>query len=236
MRLQKYMAKCGVASRRKSETMISDGLVQVNNKVVEQLGYIVDPQNDIVKVNGQVIKMETKKIYIMLNKPQGYVTSLKDEKNRKVVTDLIEGIEERIYPVGRLDMDTTGLLLLTNDGDLAFKLTHPSREIYKTYIAHVEGVPTVENLDRFRRGLEIDGKLTSRSKVKILKQSRVDSILEISIYEGRNRQVRKMCLAIGHPVKNLKRVTVGQIELKSLNIGQWRHLNNKEINYLNSLS
>lgn len=229
------MAKCGVASRRKSEIMISDGLVQVNGKVIQELGYIIDPEKDLIKVKGKIIRIEEKKVYLMLNKPSGYVTSLKDEKNRRVVTDLIKGVEERIYPVGRLDMNTTGLLLLTNDGDLAFKLTHPSSEIFKTYIAEVDGVPSKENQEKFREGLEIDGRLTSKSKIKVIKKTKFGSALEISIYEGRNRQVRKMCSAIGHPVNKLKRVSIGDLELENLELGKWRSLSNDEIKYLKGL-
>ncbi|MGN9164120.1 pseudouridine synthase [Tissierellaceae bacterium HCP3S3_D8] len=235
MRLQKYMAKCGVASRRKSEEIISKGLVKVNGKIVDELGVQIDPTKDVVEVDGKTIKLETNKIYIMVNKPVGYVTTLKDEKDRKVVTDLIEGVRERIYPVGRLDIDTTGLLILTNDGDLTFKLTHPSNEVFKRYIAIVEGVPTKYELDRFRNGLVIDGRKTSKANIKVAKRYDDESILDISIYEGRNRQVKKMCEKINHPVKKLKRISIGEIELGGLDIGNWRYLNQEEIDYLKLL-
>lgn len=235
MRLQKYMAKAGVASRRKSEELISQGLVKVNGKIIEEQGYLVDPDKDIVKVDGKTIRLEKNKIYIMINKPVGYVTTLKDEKNRKIVTDLIDGVEERIYPVGRLDIDTSGLLLLTNDGDLTQKLTHPSNEIVKRYIAVVQGVPNRSELQRFRYGIKIDGRKTAPATIKIAKRYEDESILDISIYEGRNRQVKKMCEAINHPVKKLKRVSIGQIELGGLEIGNWRYLNEEELDYLNSL-
>lgn len=235
MRLQKYMAKCGVASRRKSEELISQGLVEVNGKTIIEPGFVVNPAKDEVRVNEKLIKIEKNKVYIMLNKPVGYVTTLKDEKNRKVVIDLIEGINERIYPVGRLDIDTSGLLILTNDGDITQKLTHPSNKVVKRYIAVVEGVPNKNELHRFRNGLTIDGKITSPANVKIVKRFENESILDIRIHEGRNRQVKKMCEAINHPVKKLKRVAIGEIEIGGLEIGNWRHLNQEELDYLKNL-
>lgn len=235
MRLQKYMAKCGVASRRKSEELISQGLVQVNGKIIVEPGFIVDPVKDIVKVDHKTIKLESNMVYIMINKPVGFVTTLKDEKDRNVVTDIIEGVKERIYPVGRLDIDTSGLLLLTNDGDLTQKLTHPSNKIVKRYIAVVEGVPNRIELERFRNGINIDGKKTAKAFVKIAKRYEVDSILDIRIHEGRNRQVKKMCEAINHPVKKLKRVSIGEIEIGGLEIGNWRYLEQEEIDYLKNL-
>lgn len=235
MRLQKFMALCGVASRRKSEEIILQGRVKVNNKIIDTLGTTINPDKDIVTVDDKKIRMETKKVYIMLNKPIGYVTTLKDEKNRKVVTDLIEGVRERIYPVGRLDTDTTGLLLLTNDGDIAYKLTHPSNNIKKRYIAIVEGVPNKRELEKFRRGIVIDGRPTAPAKIKIVKRYEDESILDIEISEGRNRQIKKMCEAINHPVKKLKRISIGEIELGGLDIGNWRFLNDEELKYLKSL-
>lgn len=235
MRLQKYMALCGVASRRKSEEIIGEGRVKVNNVVITELGTIIDPSKDKVLVDDKRIKLESNMVYIMLNKPIGYVSSLSDEKGRKVVTDLIEGVKERIYPVGRLDADTTGLILLTNDGELAFKLTHPSKRVDKKYIAIVEGVPNKKELELLRNGVFIDGKKTSPAEVKVAKRFDEDSILDIVIHEGRNRQVKKMCEAVNHPVKKLKRVSIGEIELGGLNIGNWRFLNDEEVNYLKSL-
>ncbi len=234
MRLQKYMAMCGVASRRASEELIKNGLVSVNGKTVTEMGYMVKPK-DKVMVNGKNISMEKKKIYIMVNKPIGVITSVKDEKGRVGVTDLIDGVSERIYPVGRLDVDTTGLVLLTNDGELAFKLTHPSKKVYKRYIAIVEGVPNKIELEKFRKGIKIDGKVTAKANVKILKNFGDDSILDIEIYEGRNRQVKRMCEAINHPVKKLKRIAFGELELGGLDTGNWRYLNDEEMEYIKSL-
>jgi len=235
MRLQKYISLCGVTSRRKAEKLILEGKVKVNDKVVNELGTVIDIDKDKVKVNDKLIKPERNKVYIMLNKPIGYVTTLKDEQNRKIVTDLIEGVKERIYPVGRLDADTTGLLLLTNDGDITYKLTHPSNEVPKRYIAIVEGVPNKLELERFRKGLKIDGRYTSKAKIKIIRRYEDESILDITIHEGRNRQVKKMCEAINHPVKKLKRIAIGELELGGLNLGEWRYLEDDEIEYLKNL-
>ena len=235
MRIQKFMAKCGVASRRKSEELIRQGLVEVNGQVITEPGLKIDPDKDLVKVNNKKIKLESKKVYIMLNKPLGYVTSLKDEKNRRVVTDLIDGVRERIYLVVRLDIDTSGLLLLTNVADLTYRLTHPSNEVVKRYIAVVEGVPNKRELESFRQGLLIDGKKTAKAYIKILRSFEDESILDIRIHEGRNRQVRKMCEAINHPVKKLKRVAIGELELGDLHVGNWRFLTEEEIAHLKSL-
>ena len=235
VRLQKYMAKCGVASRRKSEKIILEGRVTVNGLVVKELGTIIDPNKDIVKVDNKEIQIEKNKVYIMLNKPEGYVTTLKDKHSDKIVLDLIKSIEERIFPVGRLDLDTSGLLLMTNDGDLAYKLTHPSHEVPKKYIALVEGVPNNKKLNRFRKGLKIDGRVTAEAYVKIVKRYKDSSVLEISIHEGRNRQVRKMCEYIKHPVIKLKRVAIGELNLDNLEIGKWRYLTEKEVKYLKKL-
>jgi len=235
MRLQKYMALSGVASRRKSEELITEGRVKVNNKIVTTLGTIVDLDKDKIYVDNKLIKKENRKIYIIVNKPLGYISSVKDEKDRKVVNDLIEGVKERIYPIGRLDADTTGLLLLTNDGDMSYKLTHPSNHVVKKYIAIVEGVPNKIELDRFRNGMMLEGKKTAKAKMKISKRFDTDSILEIEIFEGRNRQIKKMCEAINHPVKKLKRISIGEIDLGDLRIGNWRYLNDEEVEYLNSL-
>lgn len=235
MRLQKFMAHSGIASRRKSEKLIQEGRVRVNGKTITKLGSKVDPSKDKVYVDDQPISLESNKVYIMLNKPTGYVTTLSDEKDRRIVTDLISNIKERIYPVGRLDMDTSGLLLMTNDGDLTHKLTHPSYEITKRYIARVKGIPSKKDLKEFREGLIIDNKLTSPAKIKIVKKFKSESILDISIYEGRNRQVRKMCEKINHPVRELERISIGRLRLANLPLGKWRYLDSKEVNYLKSL-
>ncbi|QIB26042.1 pseudouridine synthase [Caloranaerobacter azorensis] len=235
MRLQKYLAMCGIASRRKSEALILQGRVKVNGKVIDELGYKIDPDTDIVLFdNKRVIKKENY-IYIALNKPEGYITTVKDQFNRPTVLDLVKNINERIYPVGRLDYDTSGLIFLTNDGDLTYRLTHPKHEVEKVYIAKIKGIPTEEELNKFRNGLKIDDYITSKAKIEVLKKYNNYSIVKITIHEGKNRQVRKMCEKINHPVISLKRVDIGKINLGNLKKGNWRYLSKKEIEYLKSL-
>lgn len=235
MRLQKYMAKCGVASRRKSEEIIESGAVKVNGKTIRKQGVKIDPKKDKVEVRGKKIELEERKVYLLLNKPKGYVTTMDDEKDRNIVMDLIKGVEERIYPVGRLDMDTSGLLLFTNDGEVTNKITHPSYEIAKKYLAIVEGKPNEEELNHFREGIVLDGRKTSPASIKVLESYNNQSKLEVEIIEGRNRQVRRMFSAIGHSVIELERVSIGEIKLGDLKLGSWRHLNTKEKNYILSL-
>ncbi len=235
MRLQKYIAKSGLTSRRKAEELILQGRVKVNGQVVNKLGKKVEPEKDVVMVDNKVVELENKKVYIMLNKPTGYVTTLKDKYSDKIVLDLIKGVRERIFPIGRLDKDTTGLLLLTNDGDLAFKLTHPSYQVWKEYIATVKGIPDDKKIQKLRDGIIIDRRKTSPAYVDILRKEKDSAVLRIKIYEGRNRQVRKMCKSIGHPVIKLKRVAIGHIKLGNLPIGRWRYLNEKEIEYLKKI-
>lgn len=232
MRLQKYMARSGVASRRKSEEIILAGRVKVNNEVVKELGTRIDKYEDLVMVDDRIIELEEDKVYIILNKPVGYMTTLKDRFSDKKVIDLIEGVDERIYPVGRLDEDTEGLLILTNDGDLTFKLTHPSYEVNKRYIAHVEGLPKEESLEKLRRGIPMDGSITSPARVDLIRVGKGSAFLEIEIHEGKNRQVRRMCQYIGHPVIDLKRISLDRLVLGDLEIGQWRHLTSEEVGFL----
>ncbi|SCL82531.1 MULTISPECIES: pseudouridine synthase [Tissierellales] len=234
MRLQKYLASCGVASRRKSEELIGEGRIKVNDRIIKEQGFIVN-KGDIVKFDNKIVQIEDKKVYILLNKPVGYVTTVKDQFRRKKVIDLIQGIDERIYPVGRLDYDTSGLLLLTNDGDLAFKITHPSFHIDKTYMAKVKGIPNEMELNDFRNGLKIDGYVTSKSEIRILEKNKNTSLLEIKIHEGKNRQIRKMCDMINHPVMELKRIALGNIKLGKLKTGKWRNLNKNEIEYIKNI-
>ncbi|MDO6354454.1 MULTISPECIES: pseudouridine synthase [unclassified Caloramator] len=232
-RIQKYIARCGVTSRRKAEELIKQGKVKVNGELIKDI-ILVDPERDIVEVNGKIIKPEEKKVYIMLNKPIGYVTTVKDEKGRRTVLDLID-VKERIYPVGRLDYDTSGLLILTNDGDFAYKLMHPSKEVDKVYIAEVEGIPTEKELEMFRNGLKIEDYITSKAKIEILKIIDKNALVRIVIHEGKNRQVRKMCEKIGHKVLKLKRVQIGKIKLGSLEVGKWRYLKKEEIEWVKRL-
>lgn len=233
IRLQKYMAECGIASRRTCEIIIADGRVTVNGKQISELGTKVDPDYDTVCVDGKKIKKSIKKYYIMLNKPTGYITTANDQFGRKTVLDLVSAdISDRLYPVGRLDYDTEGLLFLTNDGDFAQKLTHPSKETEKTYIATVEGTVLEKDARVLSKGVIIDGKKTAPAKVSLSHKPNNTTEITITIHEGRNRQVRKMCSAIGHEVIHLKRVAVGDIILGNLPKGKWRHLNPVEINKL----
>lgn len=231
-RLQKYIASCGVSSRRKAEELILDGKVKVNGVLINTLGTKIDEEKDIVSVNGIIIRKTQEYIYIKLNKPNGYVTTVKDQFNRQTVIDLIN-IKERIYPIGRLDYNTSGLLLLTNNGDLANKLMHPKYNIYKTYIAEVEGSISEESINKLKTGVIIDETYkTAPAKVKLLNTINNFSKVQISIYEGKNRQIRKMFNAVGHEVKALKRISFGKIELGSLKTGEWVYLNQDEIKYL----
>ena len=229
MRLQKYMALCGVASRRAAEDMITAGKVCVNGKTVTELGTKIDAETDAVTVNGKAIIPPKQNVYVMLNKPKGYVTTAKDNFNRKTVPDLIPEELGRVFPVGRLDYDSEGLLLLTNDGDLTSRLTHPSHEITKSYLVLVAGVPSEEALTALRSGVIIDGRKTMPAKAELKRTEAEKSVLRITISEGRNRQVRKMCASVGHEVLRLRRVAEGPLSLGDLKSGAWRYLTEKEI-------
>lgn len=230
MRIQKYMAQCGVASRRKSEELIQKGLVMVNGITIHEPGFPVEPEQDEIIVAGTRLSTAVK-IYVMINKPKGVLSTSEDTHGRQRVLDLVP-IKERLYTVGRLDMDTEGLLLLTNDGDLTFRLTHPSHEFVKTYIGLVKGCPDNSCLEAFRHGIDIEDYHTAPAAIKVLKVNRQTSLLEMRIHEGKKRQIRKMCAAIGHPVIDLKRVAVGELTLGKLKPGEWRYLNHDEITYL----
>ena len=237
MRINKYIASCGVASRRKAEELINEGRVKVNGKIINELSFQVDENNDRVEVDEKLIGLEERLVYIMLNKPEGYVTTVKDQFDRKSVIDLVKDVGERVYPIGRLDYETSGLLLLTNDGDLTYKLTHPKHEVDKTYIATLKGIPTLNEMKNFENGLYIEDYKTAPAKIKILKKNEEKNycVCEIKIHEGRNRQVRKMCRAINHPVMNLRRKAMGKIVLKDVEIGQYRYLTQEEIDYLKTV-
>ncbi len=230
-RLQKYIARCGITSRRKAEELIVNGKVKVNGIVVSELGTKIDADIDSVTVDNNKISESNQLIYIKLYKPEGYVTTVKDQFGRKTVLDLIE-IKERIYPIGRLDYNTSGLLLLTNDGDLANKLMHPKYHIYKTYVAEVDGRINDEEINKLKTGVIIEDYKTAPARVRLLNSSKNTSTVEISIYEGKNRQVRKMLDAVGHKVLTLKRVSMGQITLDNLKPGSWTYLNEDEIKFL----
>lgn len=236
-RLQKIIAQAGVASRRDAEELIKAGRVTVNGKIVTELGTKVDPKRDRVAVDKKLIKAE-KYLYILLYKPKGVITALEDPQGRKTVADLVADIPERIYPVGRLDYNTEGLLIMTNDGDLTNALTHPRHEITKTYLAKVHGYPPEEKLDKLRIGIKLEDGVTAPAKVNIvaIDQEKELTTLEIVIYEGKNRQIRRMCEAIGHPVKNLKRVKISFLTLEGLRRGQYRHLLASEVEELKNPS
>ena len=234
IRLNKYMADCGVDSRRNCDKIILEGRVKVNNKLVNELGFMVNEDNDTVKVDGRKIVLKTKNVYIMLHKPKGYVTTVKDEKERKTVMELVD-VKLRVYPVGRLDYDTEGLLLLTNDGDMTFKLTHPKYEVAKKYVARIEGEICESELEQLRKGVEIEGKKTAPAKAKLVEKYDNGCKVELTIHEGRNHQVKKMFEAIGKNVAFLKRTEMGEIRLGGLGRGKWRYLNDKEIAYLKEL-
>lgn len=236
MRLQKYIAMCGVASRRKAEELIDKGLVKVNGKTVREMGVKVEIGADKVEVGGELLKTANKNYYIMLNKPSGYVTTAKDEFDRPTVIDLVsEDIKTRIFPVGRLDYETEGLLLLTNDGDFTYRVTHPKFSIDKTYIVILKGGITIRALGQLRRGVDIGGFVTSPAEVEILDAEAGKTMLRIVIHEGKNRQVRKMMEAVGCKVDYLKRVKIGTVELGNLPTGRWRYLTSHEINYLKNI-
>lgn len=233
VRLQKYIAMSGLASRRAAETMISDGRVQVNGEKVTEQGIKVEIGADKVAVDGVPLSVTDKKYYIMLNKPVGYVTTVKDQFERPTVIDIIkQDIDARIFPVGRLDYETEGLLLLTNDGDFTYRVTHPKFHMDKTYLAIVKGVLSVNSINKLRHGVKIDGFTTSPAEVEIIDTDEGRYAVRITIHEGKNRQVRKMFEAVGCTVTALRREKIGTVELGNLPVGRWRHLTSHEVNYL----
>ena len=236
MRLQKYMAMCGVAARRKCEEIILSGRVKVNGQVIDQMGTQVE-EGDVVELDGVVITLQEKKRYIIYHKPAGEVTTVSDEKGRETVMDRFKDFEERIYPVGRLDYDSEGLLLLTNDGEMAQRLTHPSCEVDQVYLARVTGNPSNEAIDRMRRGvfMEGDDRRTYPATVRVVRDESLFSDIVFTIHEGRNRQVRRMFDAVGHKVLLLRRIRFGPLELGDLKRGQWRELTEAEIEELKNL-
>lgn len=228
-RLHKFIARAGIASRRKAEKMIKDGMVKVNGNVIKEMGCLIDSNKDKVFVDNKLVKIENKKIYLLLNKPVAVVTSVSDPERRKTVIDLLSDVHDRVYPIGRLDFLTKGLLLLTNDGDLAYRLTHPKYKVDKTYIAIVKGIVKDKEINSLRKGVLLEDGPTLPAKVRVLSNRRDQTKLEIIIREGRNRQVRRMCQYIGHPVISLTRTAFGHLHLGNLEPGQYRALTHKEI-------
>ena len=234
MRLNRYIAQAGIASRRKADELIQNGNVKVNGAAFFELGYDVK-DGDVVTVNGVDINPGAPKVYIMLNKPKGYITSASDERGRPVVTELVSETGVRLFPVGRLDADTTGAIIMTNDGDLANKLAHPKHGVVKTYRARVSGYISNERLARLRNGVDIGGYITAKAQAEVIKQGEKYAIVDVKIHEGKNRQVRKMFAAIGNKVIELERIAIGELPLGRLKEGSYRKLTKKEIEYLKNL-
>ncbi|MCP8616740.1 pseudouridine synthase [Salirhabdus salicampi] len=235
-RLQKVIAKSGFTSRRKAEALIEQGKVKVNGKTVTELGTKVK-QDDKIEVDGFPIEKE-EPVYFLLYKPRGVISSVKDDKGRKTVTDLLPEVDERIYPIGRLDYDTSGLLLLTNDGDFAQMLMHPKHQIDKVYVAKVKGIPTIEELRRLNKGIEADGEFlkSARNRILSVDRQKKKAIIELTLHEGKNRQIRRMFEALGYPVDKLKREKYGFLNLHGMNPGEYRELSPHEVKQLKALA
>lgn len=235
IRLQKHLSECGVASRRAAEQLIAEGKVRVNGRVAS-VGDKVDPQRDKVTVRGKTVVPVKQKVYIMLHKPRGYVTTLKDEKDRKCVADLVRDVGVKVFPVGRLDRNSEGLLIMTNDGSMANKLTHPSSHVNKTYRVTVGGEVTDEQVDRLCEGIVLDGTKTLPCDVFVIERKPDRTVLQFIIHEGRNRQIRRMCEAVGLNVMRLKRLEIAGVKLGMLPQGKWRPLNEREMQRLENIS
>ncbi|MBR0374486.1 MAG: rRNA pseudouridine synthase [Mogibacterium sp.] len=234
MRINKYIAQSGAASRRLADELIEAGKVKVNGKVLRQLGYDVQP-GDVVEVSGRIVEPEDKNVYLLLNKPTGYVTTTLDKEGRPTVFDLVTDVDVRLFPVGRLDYNTSGLLILTNDGDLANKLMHPRHEFVKRYRVRVSGMVSRAKAEVLARGVDIGGYVTAPAEVEVIRHDKNSTILEIAIHEGKNRQVRRMCRAIGHPVQELTRIGLGKLVIGRLAVGGYRKLSKEEVKYLKEL-
>ncbi len=234
MRINKFIAQSGLCSRRKADEYVLNGNVKVNGLVMREPGYDV-AGDDRVEVNGRQVLADEKPVYYLLNKPVGYITTMNDEQGRPSVSDLLGDIEERVFPVGRLDGNTSGALILTNDGHIAYRISHPSKLVYKTYRAMVKGVVSREKEARLRKGVDIGGYITRPAKVNVLEQRPGSAVVEISITEGRYHQVKKMFKAVGCPVQTLERISVGEIRLGRLKTGTFRKLTAKELEWLKSL-
>ena len=237
-RLQKFLSNSGIASRRKSEELIKNGRIQVNGKIISEMGTKIDPEKDEIFFDGKKVNNNNEKVYILLNKPIGYVTTVKDQFDRTTVIDLLKGVKERVVPAGRLDMYTSGALLLSNDGEFINKITHPKNEIEKTYNVTIVGKINQEEIEKLEKGVEINNNgeiyVTKPAKVKILKidEEKKLSRIQITIHEGKNREVRKMCNAIDKKVLALHRTKIGKLEVKKLALGKWKYLDEKEISLI----
>ncbi|NLW45148.1 MAG: rRNA pseudouridine synthase [Syntrophomonadaceae bacterium] len=234
-RLAKALARAGISSRRKAEELIKQGLVTVNGRVITEPGTVIDPDSDVVSVDGKPICRE-KSVYLLLNKPAGYISSVKDDRGRKTVLDLLPDRKERLFPVGRLDYDTRGLLLLTNDGDFANLMSHPRYRIAKVYHARCRGKVAPEAINKLQQGILLDGEPTLPARVKVLRQSKQETLLEIELHEGRKRQVKRMMMEVGHPVIELMRVRFGPLDLKGVPEGKYRLLTDDEVETMRRLA
>lgn len=232
IRLQKFLAVCGVASRRTAEKYIEDGRVAVNGKIITELGVKISPK-DKVEFDGKQVTFDESKIYIAINKPKGVLSTVSDDRGRKTIVDLVKNdFPERIYPVGRLDYDTEGLIFMTNDGDFTYAVTHPKHNINKTYEAVIHGKLKDDEIIKLCRGVDIGGFTTSPATIDVVDEEQSKSVVHITIHEGKNRQVRKMFEAVGHNITKLKRISVGGVKLGNLKSGKWRELTEKEIKML----
>ncbi len=231
-RLQKIISQAGIASRRKAEELILQGRVKVNGKIVRTLGAKTDPEKDRIKLNGRLIQPRQPMVYLMLNKPKGYVTTLKDPQGRPTVIELLKGVHQRVYPIGRLDFDAEGLLLFTNDGQLAEHLMHPRYEISRTYLVKVKGVLSDQEIQRLETGVSLMDGMTAPCRIQKVRKTAENSWIELTTHEGRNRQVKRMLEHVGHPVLKLKRIRFAGIELTGLEVGEYRYLAGKVIQQL----
>lgn len=231
IRLQKFLASAGICSRRKAEEYILEGKVKVNGEIIYELGMKIDPAKDEIIFDGRAVKLENNKVYILLNKPIGYVTTVKEQFGRPIVNDLIKDVKEKVLPVGRLDMYTSGAIILTNDGDFIYRVTHPKYEVEKTYQVTVRGIVTDDEIEKLKNGVKIDNYISGKAKVKILKIDEAKNIsrIQITIHEGKNREVRKMCKAINKNVIALHRSKIESIDVKNLALGEWRYLRDEEV-------
>lgn len=235
IRLQKHLSQCGIASRRKAEELIENGRVRINGRVAS-LGDKVDPKRDKVTVNGKNVVPVTEKVYIMLHKPRGFVTTMKDELDRKCVSDLVKNVGTKVYPVGRLDRNSEGILIMTNDGELANALTHPSAQVNKTYRVTVKGTVTDEQIDKMASGIKLDDKVTQPCNIFVMERKEDRTVLCFIIHEGINRQIRRMCEAVKLEVMRLKRTEIAGVKLGMLKQGDWRELNDRELQRLQNVS
>jgi pseudouridine synthase len=236
IRLNKFLAQAGITSRREADIMIAEGRIKVNGRVVKVLGYKIDDEKDRVEVDGRRVEREEGLVYLMLNKPPGYLVTLKDNFQRPTIRQLLPSLSQRVFPVGRLDYDSSGLLLLTNDGELAFRLTHPRFRIPKAYLVEVRGEPGPSELSRLEKGIYLDGKKTAPAKIAQIRSDLKKSLFKVEIYEGRKREVRRMFQAVGHKVLQLQRINFAGLKLGNLKAGKWRYLTRKEVDSLKKLA